>query len=150
MPCLGDQADRVRSGGAYHRVESAPLHAKRQKAGWCAALRAVPRLVQLEALSLETPEKETLIGAAGGALLGTVRRNDQIRQEEHAHQQWAQQNVAQYEQNTRSNSLRFTEQTADDYAFEQSKGRRGRCEIHNSDRCMYRNQRYLCTTRSRR
>ena len=46
--------------------------------------------------------KGALIGAAGGGLLGTVRRNDQIRQEEHANQQWAQQNVAQYEQNRSS------------------------------------------------
>ncbi len=46
--------------------------------------------------------KGALIGAAGGGLLGTVRRNDQLRQEEHANQQWAQQNVAQYEQNRSS------------------------------------------------
>jgi predicted lipid-binding transport protein (Tim44 family) len=46
--------------------------------------------------------KGAAIGAATGGLLGTVRRNDQIRQEEYAHQQWAQQNVAQYEQNRSS------------------------------------------------
>jgi YmgG-like glycine-zipper protein len=49
--------------------------------------------------------KGAAIGAAGGGLLGTVRRNDQVRQEQYAHQQWAQQNVAQYEQN-RSNWVR--------------------------------------------
>jgi hypothetical protein len=43
--------------------------------------------------------KGAAIGAAGGGLLGVVRRNDQVRQEEYANQQWAQQNVAQYEQN---------------------------------------------------
>ena len=46
--------------------------------------------------------KGAAIGAGAGGLLGTVRRNDQIRQEESAHQQWAQQNVAQYEQNRSS------------------------------------------------
>jgi hypothetical protein len=49
--------------------------------------------------------KGAAIGAVGGGVLGTVRRNDQIRQEERAHQQWAQQNVGQYEQN-RSNWVR--------------------------------------------
>jgi Glycine zipper len=43
--------------------------------------------------------KGAAIGAAGGGLLGVMRRNDQVRQEQNAHQQWAQQNVAQYEQN---------------------------------------------------
>ena len=43
--------------------------------------------------------KGAAIGAAGGGLLGVMRRNDQVRQEQYAHQQWAQQNVAQYEQN---------------------------------------------------
>lgn len=42
--------------------------------------------------------KGAAIGAAGGGLLGVMRRNNQIRQEESSHQQWAQQNVAQYEQ----------------------------------------------------
>ena len=42
--------------------------------------------------------KGAAIGAAGGGLLGTMRRNDQARQEQYAHQQWAQQSVAQYEQ----------------------------------------------------
>jgi len=46
--------------------------------------------------------KGAAIGAGAGGLLGTVRRNDQIRREESAHQQWAQQNVAQYEQNRSS------------------------------------------------
>jgi hypothetical protein len=49
--------------------------------------------------------KGAAIGAAGGGLLGTVRRNDQIRQQEYADQQWARQNAAQYEQN-RSNWVR--------------------------------------------
>jgi hypothetical protein len=39
------------------------------------------------------------IGALGGGLLGAVRRNDQVRQNEFANQQWAQQNVAHHEQN---------------------------------------------------
>jgi hypothetical protein len=39
------------------------------------------------------------IGAVGGGLLGAVRRNDQVRQNEFAQQQWAQQNVAHHEQN---------------------------------------------------
>jgi len=43
--------------------------------------------------------KGAAIGAAGGGLLGVMRRNDQRRQEDYASQQWAQQNVAQYEQN---------------------------------------------------
>ena len=43
--------------------------------------------------------KGAAIGAAGGGMLGVMRRNDQARQEQHAHQQWTQQNVAQYEQN---------------------------------------------------
>ena len=42
--------------------------------------------------------KGAAIGAAGGGMLGVMRRNDQVRQEQYAHQQWAQQNVAQYEQ----------------------------------------------------
>lgn len=49
--------------------------------------------------------KGAAIGAAGGGLLGTMRRNDQVRQEQYVHQQWAQQNVAQYEQ-SRSNWVR--------------------------------------------
>jgi hypothetical protein len=49
--------------------------------------------------------KGAAIGAAGGGLLGVMRRNDQVRQQEYANQQWAQQNVAQYEQN-RSNWVR--------------------------------------------
>ncbi|HKV54783.1 MAG TPA: glycine zipper domain-containing protein [Candidatus Binataceae bacterium] len=43
--------------------------------------------------------KGAAIGAGAGGLLGAVRRNDQVRQEQYAHQQWAQQNAAQYEQN---------------------------------------------------
>lgn len=43
--------------------------------------------------------KGAAIGAAGGGLLGVMRRNDQVRQDQYAHQQWAQQNAAQYEQN---------------------------------------------------
>ena len=43
-----------------------------------------------------------LIGAAAGGLLGTMRRNNQLRQEQFAHQQWGQQNVAQFEQNRSS------------------------------------------------
>ena len=39
------------------------------------------------------------IGAVGGGLLGAMRRNDQVRQNEFANQQWAQQNVAHHEQN---------------------------------------------------
>ena len=46
--------------------------------------------------------KGAAIGAAGGGLLGVMRRNDQVRQEQHSHQQWAQQSVAQYEQNRSS------------------------------------------------
>jgi hypothetical protein len=46
--------------------------------------------------------KGAAIGAAGGGLLGVMRRNDQVRQEQYSHQQWAQQNVAQYEQNRSS------------------------------------------------
>lgn len=42
--------------------------------------------------------KGAAIGAAGGGMLGVMRRNNQIRQEDYSHQQWAQQNVAQYEQ----------------------------------------------------
>ena len=49
--------------------------------------------------------KGAAIGAAGGGLLGVMRRNNQVRQEQSAHQQWTQQNVAQYEQN-RSNWMR--------------------------------------------
>lgn len=43
--------------------------------------------------------KGAAIGAGAGGLLGSVRRNNQVRDEQYAHQQWAQQNVAQYEQN---------------------------------------------------
>lgn len=39
------------------------------------------------------------VGALGGGLLGAVRRNDQVRQNEFAQQQWAQQNVAHHEAN---------------------------------------------------
>ena len=39
------------------------------------------------------------IGALGGGLLGAVRRNDQVRQNEFAQQQWTQQNIAHHEQN---------------------------------------------------
>ncbi len=46
--------------------------------------------------------KGAAIGAAGGGLLGVMRRNDQVRQEQYAHQQWAQQNIAQHEQNRSS------------------------------------------------
>lgn len=49
--------------------------------------------------------KGAAIGAAAGGLLGVMRRNNQVRQEQAAHQQWAYQNVAQYEQN-RSNWVR--------------------------------------------
>ena len=49
--------------------------------------------------------KGAAIGAAGGGLLGVVRRNDQVRQDQYSHQQWTQQNMAQYEQN-RSNWVR--------------------------------------------
>jgi len=42
--------------------------------------------------------KGAAIGAAGGGMLGVMRRNNQVRDEQSAHQQWAQQNVAQYEQ----------------------------------------------------
>jgi hypothetical protein len=43
--------------------------------------------------------KGAAIGAGAGGLVGAVRRNNQVRDEQYAHQQWAQQNVAQYEQN---------------------------------------------------
>ena len=46
--------------------------------------------------------KGAAIGAGAGGLLGAVRRNNQVRDEEYAQQQWAQQNVAQYEQNRSS------------------------------------------------
>lgn len=49
--------------------------------------------------------KGAAIGAAAGGLVGVMRRNDQVRQEQYAQQQWAHQNVAQYEQQ-RSNWLR--------------------------------------------
>lgn len=42
--------------------------------------------------------KGAAIGVAGGGMIGVMRRNNQVRQEQSAHQQWAQQNVAQYEQ----------------------------------------------------
>ena len=42
--------------------------------------------------------KGAAIGAAGGGLLGVMSRNNQLRQEQNAHRQWAQQNAAQYEQ----------------------------------------------------
>jgi hypothetical protein len=42
--------------------------------------------------------KGAAIGAAGGGMLGVMRRNDQVRQDNYAQQQWTQQNVAQYEQ----------------------------------------------------
>jgi hypothetical protein len=45
-----------------------------------------------------SPGRGAAIGAGTGGLLGTMRRNDQLRQEEHARQQWAQQEVGQYEQ----------------------------------------------------
>ncbi len=43
--------------------------------------------------------KGAAIGAAAGGLLGVMRRNDQARQEQYTHEQWAQQNIGQYEQN---------------------------------------------------
>ncbi len=49
--------------------------------------------------------KGAAIGAAGGGLLGVMRRNDQVRQEQYSRQQWAEQNVAQYEQ-SRANWVR--------------------------------------------
>ena len=49
--------------------------------------------------------KGAAIGAAAGGLLGTMRRDNQVRQQQHAQQQWAYKNVAQYEQN-RSNWVR--------------------------------------------
>jgi len=42
--------------------------------------------------------KGAAAGAAMGSMAGVMRRNDQRRQEEYAHNQWANQNVAQYEQ----------------------------------------------------
>jgi hypothetical protein len=42
--------------------------------------------------------KGAAIGAVGGGALGVMRRNNQVRQEDSSHQQWAQQNAAQYEQ----------------------------------------------------
>src|SRR5215469_14587587 len=41
--------------------------------------------------------KGAAIGAVAGGALGTMRRNDQLRQNDAANQQWAQQNMAQYE-----------------------------------------------------
>lgn len=43
--------------------------------------------------------KGAAIGAGAGGLLGAVRRNNQVRDEQYVHQQWAQQNVSQFEQN---------------------------------------------------
>lgn len=40
-----------------------------------------------------------LIGGGGGALMGGLRRNEQNRQQAHAEEQWAQREVAQYQQN---------------------------------------------------
>jgi len=42
--------------------------------------------------------KGAAAGAAMGGMVGLMRRNDQIRDEQYAHQQWAQQNAAQYQQ----------------------------------------------------
>jgi hypothetical protein len=49
--------------------------------------------------------KGAAIGAAAGGLLGVMRRNNQVREEQYAHQQWEQQNLAQHEAN-RSNWTR--------------------------------------------
>ena len=102
MPCLGDEADWVRSCGAHDSFKSAPDSRKRQRVGWFAALRVVRRSVPIGGAIAGNAGKGAAIGAGAGGLLGTVRRNDQVRQEESAHQQWAQQNVAQYEQNRSS------------------------------------------------
>jgi hypothetical protein len=40
-----------------------------------------------------------LLGGGGGALMGGLRRNEQNRQQAHAEEQWAQREVAQYQQN---------------------------------------------------
>ena len=42
--------------------------------------------------------KGAAIGAASGALIGGMRRNDQVRREEHNRQQWEQQQTQQYAQ----------------------------------------------------
>jgi len=42
--------------------------------------------------------KGAAAGAAMGGMVGVMRRNDQRREERFAHQQWGQQNAAQYEQ----------------------------------------------------
>ena len=44
-------------------------------------------------------KKGLKVGAVGGGLVGGMRRNDQVRQEKHAQQQWEQQEVANYTNN---------------------------------------------------
>ena len=44
-------------------------------------------------------KKGLAIGAASGALLGGMRRRNQVKREEQTQQQWEQQQVAQYTQN---------------------------------------------------
>lgn len=43
--------------------------------------------------------KGAAIGAGSGALIGGVRRNDQVKREQHNRQQWEQKQVQQYTQN---------------------------------------------------
>ena len=79
--------------------QKAPRGGLLRGAGRGAALGAVGGAIAGDA------GKGAAIGAAGGGMLGVMRRNDLIRQEQYAHQQWAQQNVALNEQN-RSSWLR--------------------------------------------
>jgi hypothetical protein len=103
MPRLGNESDGVRSRSASYRFISAPRTAPKgglvRGAAGGAAIGAAGGAIGGSA------GKGAAIGAVAGGLLGTMRRNNQVRQDQQAQQQWAYQSVAQYEQN-RSNWVR--------------------------------------------
>ena len=99
---------RSRAGSIRRRALKLQLRlplGKRPEAGCCAARLGDTALGAVGGAIAGNAGKGAAVGAAGGGLLGVMRRNDQIRQNQYAEQQWAQQNVAQYQQH-RSDWLR--------------------------------------------
>jgi len=84
---------------AAPRASSAPPPQQAQKGGaGRGAVRGGLGGAAIGALAGDT-RKGAAIGAVGGGLIGGVRRNDQVKQEQHSRQQWEQQEAANYSHN---------------------------------------------------
>jgi outer membrane lipoprotein SlyB len=84
---------------AQPRATSAPPQQGAQKGGaGRGAVRGGLGGAAIGALAGDT-RKGAAIGAVGGGLIGGVRRNDQVKQEQHSRQQWEQQESANYSHN---------------------------------------------------